>query len=420
MSSDALALAHKTFHKWLSDDYDTDSLDLMLASLAVQRMNGLPLWPLILSGSGNAKTETVNTATAVGAVAVSTISSEGALLSASSAKDRAEDATGGLLREIGSDGVLVVKDMTSILSANGDIMKTVLGALREIYDGSWVRKTGSDGGKSLEWAGRLTVIGAVTSSWDEHQSAVSAMGDRFCLIRVDSSKGRTRQGRQAMANTGDEKLMAAELERAVKSVMDDADTEGVKLTDEEGETLLVAADLVTRARSSVVCDRRGNPEYAMQPEMPTRFAKQLAQIVRGGVAVGMDRVDAVALAMRVAHDSIPPLRLEIMEFLQGRELTKVLDVRKGVGKPRTTVKQELERMELLGLLDGDEIEEMYGGKLVYRAMYTLADDTDPDVLEVAREPDEVDDELAALLDEDNSATDEQVDGRWKPSWGPTR
>ncbi|VEI03738.1 Uncharacterised protein [Acidipropionibacterium jensenii] len=418
--SASLALAHKTFHKWLSDDYDTDSLDLILASLAVQRMNGLPLWPLILSGSGNAKTETVNTATAVGAVAVSTISSEGALLSASSAKDRAEDATGGLLREIGSDGVLVVKDMTSILSANGDIMKTVLGALREIYDGSWVRKTGSDGGKSLEWAGRLTVIGAVTSSWDEHQSAVSAMGDRFCLIRVDSSKGRTRQGRQAMANTGDEKLMAAELERAVKSVMDDADTEGVKLTDEEGETLLVAADLVTRARSSVVHDRRGNPEYAMQPEMPTRFAKQLAQIVRGGVAVGMDRVDAVALAMRVAHDSIPPLRLEIMEFLQGRELTKVLDIRKGVGKPRTTVKQELERMELLGLLDGDEVEEMYGGKPVYRAMYTLADDTDPDVLEVAREPDEVDDELAALLDEDNSATDEQVDGRWEPSWSPTR
>ena len=45
--------------------------------------------------------------------------------------------------------------------------------------------------------------------------------------------------------------------------------------------------------------------------MPTRFAKQLTQMVRGGVAIGMRRDQAV-VGLRCARDSIPPMRLEIL------------------------------------------------------------------------------------------------------------
>jgi hypothetical protein len=44
-----------------------------------------------------------------------------------------------------------VKDVTSILSMNRDMRTQVLGALREVHDGSWVRKVGTDGGQSLPW-----------------------------------------------------------------------------------------------------------------------------------------------------------------------------------------------------------------------------------------------------------------------------
>jgi hypothetical protein len=64
-----------------------------------------------------------------------------------------------LLREIGERGVLVIKDVTSILSMNRDLRTQVLGALREIHDGSWVRKAGTDGGVSIPWEGRIVVIG---------------------------------------------------------------------------------------------------------------------------------------------------------------------------------------------------------------------------------------------------------------------
>jgi hypothetical protein len=47
--------------------------------------------------------------------------------------------------------------------------------------------------------------------------------------------------------------------------------------------------------------------------MPTRFAKQLAQLMRGAISLGTTRQDALALAIRCGRDSIPPLRLEMDE-----------------------------------------------------------------------------------------------------------
>jgi hypothetical protein len=77
------------------------------------------------------------------------------------------------------------------------------------------------------------------------------------------------------------------------------------LDDDDSAALRAAADLVTPARTGVEFDYRGDVIDAHAPEMATRFAKQLAQVVRGGVAVGMERDDA-RLAIRCARDSPPP------------------------------------------------------------------------------------------------------------------
>ena len=86
-----------------------------------------------------------------GAHVASTISSDGALLSGTPEGATAKAATGGLLRQIGDRGLLVIKDVTSILSMNRDTRATVLAALREIHDGHWARNLGTDGG--APWTG---------------------------------------------------------------------------------------------------------------------------------------------------------------------------------------------------------------------------------------------------------------------------
>ena len=177
------------FRRWLGKDYDTDALDAVLAAAAVECFDdgSDPVWLLVISGPGAAKTETVQAFVGAGARSPARSSSEAALLSATPERERANDATGGLLRRIGERGVLVIKDVTSILSMNNDTRAKVLSALREIYDGHWDREVGADGG-APSWDGRIAVVGAVTTAWDTHHGVIATMGDRFVLVRIDSTR----------------------------------------------------------------------------------------------------------------------------------------------------------------------------------------------------------------------------------------
>jgi len=372
-----LADVHTTFRRWLGDEYDLDAINVTLAAAAVERLQGDPLWLLIISGSGNAKTETVGALSATTAIITSTVSSDGALLSGTPRRETASDATGGLLRRIGDRGVLVIKDVTSILSMNRDLRGAVLAALREIYDGRWQRNIGTDGGRTLTWEGRLVVIGAVTTAWDRAADVISSMGDRFVLLRMDSTSGRVAAGRRAIGNTGHEVQMRQELAGAVAGLLHSVrDVQPGDLTEDEQERLLAAADVVTRARTGVEFDYRGDVTDCHAPEMPTRFAKQLAQVVRGAVVIGHDRPEALRLALRCARDSMPPMRLAILDDVAAHPGALTREVRQRIGKPRNTVDRQLQGLHMLGMLTCEEEPGATG--TLWR--YSLAYGIDPDVL----------------------------------------
>jgi hypothetical protein len=377
----SLADTHAVFKKWLGDEYDLDAASAAIAAAASERLPGDPLWLLIVAGPGGAKTETVQALAGAGAHVTSTIASEGALLSATPRRERNKKATGGLLRKIGDRGVLVIKDVTSILSADRNTRASVLAAIREIYDGRWERNVGTDGGATLTWVGRIVIVGAVTTAWDAAHSVVATMGDRFVLLRPRTSTGRKKAGLGAIRNTGTELAMRRELAAVVGGVVGQMNTTGHQLSDNEIDRLLKAADIVTMARSAVERDYRGDIVFAHDPEMPTRFAKQLVQLLRGAVAIGMTPADGMRLALRCARDTIPPLRRDILLDLANNLQSTVRDVRKRISKPRNTVRRELECLHALGLLRCDETEEIGNdGKERSIWRYRLAADYDEETL----------------------------------------
>lgn len=201
------------------------------------------------------------------------------------------------------------------------------------------------------------------------------MGDRFVLIRLDSTKGRPASGRQAISNTGDEEAMRAELGQAVAGVLAGIDTGAdLTLTHEEVELILAWADIVTLARTGVEHDYRGDVIDAHAPEMPTRFAKQLTQILRGGVALGVERAHMLKIVARCAADSMPPLRFAALVDLLGHSGSTTTEVRKRIDKPRSTVDRTLQALHMLGL--ATVVEEQQGEiRTVWR--YSIDSDVDP-------------------------------------------
>jgi hypothetical protein len=384
----SLDAVHGVFRKWFGNAYDIDTIDAVLATTAASRLRGDPLWLLVISGPGNAKTETVQSLSGVGAIVTSTIASEGALLSGSPRKERTKGSTGGLLRKLGDNGLLVLKDVTTILSADRNVRAGVLAALREIHDGRWQRNVGIDGGRTLTWTGRITVVGACTTAWDSAHGVISMMGDRFLLIRSNSKTGREEAGNQAIHNTGKEPVMRAELAAAVGGLVGHIDAGAAyELQDAEIRRLIKAADIVTYSRTAVERDYRGDVLDAHSPEMPTRFAKQLAQLVRGSLALGMRREGAMRLALRCARDSFPPLRSEILLELARTPDSRVSDVSKRIVKPYRTVRRELEALHTLGLLRCDEEQTTSDdGKTHTIWRYSLANGFDRETLLAMLEP----------------------------------
>jgi Domain of unknown function (DUF3854) len=359
------------FTRWLGKDYDLACLDAALAVATCDRLDGDPPWLLIVSGSGNAKTETVGALAGAGAIVTSTIDSPGALLSASSKQETAKDATGGLLRKLGGRGLLVIKDFTSILSMDRNMRGKVLAALREVADGFWERNVGVDGGRSIRWKGRVVLIGAVTTAYDAAHAVITAMGDRFMLLRVDSNLGRKASGRQALRNVSHEIEMRLELAEAAGGAIENAKAELAVIDEETRDLLLDLADLVTLARTAVERDPKGEPATAHMPEAPTRLAKMLAQVVRGALALGMDLDHALGLAARIAGDCVPPLRLQLLGDLAENPWSSASSVGRRLQHPWTTVDRALKELHALRLIDQQDPPI---GEKGWR--YSLADSTD--------------------------------------------
>jgi hypothetical protein len=250
--------------------------------------------------------------------------------------------------------------------------------MREIHDGKWERNVGSDGGQTLSWEGRIVVIAACTTAWDQAHAVVASMGDRFVLIRSNSYAGRIAAGTRAIHNTGVETTMRRELVEAVASIIGVVAKRKHTLTAEEQRRILYAANLVTLSRTGVEIDYRGDVIDSHAPEMPTRFAKQLTMLMRGGIAVGMSRGDALNLAIRCACDSIPQLRLDVLRDVAGHRNSRIADISLRLEKPRTTIDRTLQSLHCLGLLTCREAEEtIFGGKkMVLVRRYSVAEDID--------------------------------------------
>ena len=281
------------FRRWLYLP-DPAPLIMTLAAYVANRLPGDPVWLLLVGPPSSGKTELLNAFSGLDdAFSVSTFTEAG-LLSGSSG--RRANATGGLLAELKSFGVIVCKDFGSVLSGSSEARAVILAALRGIYDGSWCRRLGTGGGLTLAWSGKAGLLAGVTETIDRHTATIGALGERFLFYRMPAlnDEGRLEQGRRAAANTGQQVTMRKELAAAVTdflaglSIPQTAQPIPGAMT----ENLVRLADLATRCRSPVERDSRDREvELVPQPEAVGRLQAVLVQLMRGAWTIGMSDDD---------------------------------------------------------------------------------------------------------------------------------
>ncbi len=340
------------FRKWLYLP-DPGSVLVALGAYAANRLPGSPVWLLLVGAPGSGKTEPLNALAELPDAHKAGTLTEASLLSGTPKREKAAGAKGGLLREIGDFGVIVAKDFTSVLNMSRDARGTTLAALREVFDGSWTRHVGTDGGRTLPWHGKIGLIGGVTPTIDRAHAVMAAMGERFLLYRLPSVDAQ-RLARTALRQSGRKgAVMRKELAETTADLL--ARSENVEpreLSEAEEGTLVDLATLIARIRSSVERDGYSREiELIPDPEVPTRLVLTLAQLLAGFDVIGLDRTAALDLVRSVAKASAPAVRVSFLDLLvRSAEPLTTTDVGQALSYPTSTARRTLEDLQAHGLV----------------------------------------------------------------------
>lgn len=347
-----------TFRRWLYLP-DPGALYITLAAVAANLGPGDPVWLLMIGPPGGGKTEVLAPLTSLDNVHPTATLTEAALLSGTPRKEREAGAKGGLLREIGSFGIIVCKDFGSVLNMHRDARAAVMAALREVYDGSWTRHVGTGGGKTLAWEGKVGLIAGCTPAIDSHHAVMGSMGERFVLYRLPKVDDDQQAG-AALAHVGREPEMRAELTSAVGTLIAAVDRGvlGRQIDPEDHARLVALATLAVRCRSAVERDSYHREiELIPEPEAPGRLALVLLRLLNGLTAIGVDQATAWQLITKAALDSMPAVRRIVLEAVRtetGPIETSALA--KSIGYPKTTARRALEDLAAHGILASSQAE----------------------------------------------------------------
>ena len=334
-----------------------DDIAVGLGAIQANRAQGEPVWPLLVGPPSRGKTERLQPLTALPWVYPIATLTEASLLSATPKRDRSRGATGGVLRQIGPFGIIVAKDLTSLLATPRDTQGPVLAALREVYDGEWHRSVGSDGGMTLSWHGKCGLIGGVTDAIDSAHALMSSLGERFIFYRL-SLEGEEDQCLAALEASGQEEAWRAETAEAVRGLLENLPPPAgrAQLSDHERTALVDLARLAVRCRSATDRDPRTRELLNVPgPEGPTRLLKVLSLLLAGLDSIGLSRRDGWRILRKVALDSMPARRRKVFDYLREQSVRQPTSkIAIDIAMPTVTVRMALEDLQAHGVVVADK------------------------------------------------------------------
>lgn len=345
-----LAETVAVFRRWLHLP-DPAALLAVLGAVAANRLPGDPVWLLLVGSPASGKSEILQAVNSLPDVYPAATLTEAGLLSGTPKRETGKAASGGLLRTIGDQGIILAKDFGSVLSLHHDSRTQVLAALREVFDGKWTRHMGTDGGKTLHWEGKVGLIAGCTPTIDRHSAVMGAMGERFVLLRLPTADAHE-QGRKALRHSKQSEQMRSELGAAVAALFETTLEEPEERSEHDEERLVNLAVLVVRCRSAVERDGYSREiELIPEPEAPARLAIVLDHLLAGLLMLGADRDTAWHVVETAALDSIPELRRAAMTtLLAAKGEMPTAAVAEAIGYPQKTTERTLEDLAAHGIV----------------------------------------------------------------------
>jgi hypothetical protein len=268
---------------------DTDIIDICIASVIATRLKlGDPVWLVIIGASSGGKSQLLRPISITDKDFIHRIDdiTENTFLSGSQSKE----GELSLLSRIGSQGIIVLSDLTVLFSKNSESRSAILSQFRMLYDGEMTKIVGNQK-TPLHWEGYLGVIGASTPTIYSHFEEVSDMGERFIYYRMKETNPvkatKLALNRKLFGKSLDKEL-SLYYEEYIKDVVMNANVSNIVISEEVENRIIGISILAEKIRTTSHLDFRSQEiSRIITPALPMRVALQLftlaksLQIMRG-------------------------------------------------------------------------------------------------------------------------------------------
>lgn len=270
---------------------DTKIIDVSLASIIATRLSiGAPVWLTIIGASSGGKSQILRPLALTDKKFLHRIDdiTENTFLSGSKGQGGADNSL--LNNHIKDRGIIVISDLTVLMSKSSETRNAILSQFRMLYDGEMIKHVGNKA-EPLQWKGHLGVLSGSTPSIYRSFEEVADMGERFIYFRMkdfdDRKATRLALTRKETGHELDDRLSSLYGEYLESVVLSSIDEFGkckykdLQMTDDQLDRLIDISSFAEKVRTPVTMDKyTGEVLNIPVSAFPMRVSLQLDTIAK--------------------------------------------------------------------------------------------------------------------------------------------
>lgn len=327
---------------------DKGVVKFLCASVLSHYLSGPPVWSFLVGPPSSGKTALLDgIANIKNNYSISSLTTKTFI---SGMKKHDQETS---LLHIIKNGLLTLKDFTSILGMHQEEKKELFSQLREIFDGKINKRFGT--GLAVNWEGKITLIAGVTEAIYQAHEVFSSMGERFAMYSLDLPD-RYNVAYHTLGKNSDTVEMRQEIQLAFNAYFDEMLAQPINEYDIDEDLRVELSELsefATRARSAVERDWRSPKKditHVYRPEMPARFARQLKAMAQSLMIINennkLENIDFQILH-KMSLDSINFTRRAALRELARYDKVTTAGLATKIHYPTDTTRRLLEDLNAL-------------------------------------------------------------------------
>jgi len=290
---------------------DTKRIDVILAVALSRKMEGIPLWLILVGASGDMKSVQLNAIEDEETLVMHNLTSK-TIVNGYKDKNKHPDLAPYMNKKL-----VVIPDMAQILKLPPNEKAELWGQLRDLYDGLAGKMSGQ-GSRSRYKGLHVTLLAGSTPAIDAQILVHQDLGTRELVYRTEGNKRKEDVMWKCFQNESEEKSIKERLREVTTNFIKATEIKRKQIPNEILKEIMDISIYITYMRASAEIDSYTNTlRNDVYPEEPTRISKQLKRMYVCLKSLSDNYSDerAMEILWHIGKSSAFPLRIKIFNYL---------------------------------------------------------------------------------------------------------